>query len=76
MYNPLNLNVNLNIAYEKLNVQGRNLYVHRRTGIFRPGGAVTYLPEKNYLVPKCKKTKQKKQQQQKKNQAFLMLASN
>ena len=30
MYNPLNLNVNLNIAYEKLNVQGKNLYVAKR----------------------------------------------
>ena len=29
-YNPLNLNVNLNIAYEKVNVQGQNLNVTRR----------------------------------------------
>ena len=28
-YNPLNLNVNLNIAYEKVNVQGQNLNVAR-----------------------------------------------
>ena len=28
-YNPLNLNVNLNIAYEKVNVQGKNLNVAR-----------------------------------------------
>ena len=26
-YNPLNLNVNLKIAYEKVNVQGQNLNV-------------------------------------------------
>ena len=29
-YNPLNLNVNLNIAYEKVNVQCKNLNVARR----------------------------------------------
>ena len=28
-YNPLNLNVNLNIAYEKVNVQCKNLNVAR-----------------------------------------------
>ena len=28
-YNPLNLNVNLNIAYEKVNVQGKNLNIAR-----------------------------------------------
>ena len=28
-YNPLNLNVKLNIAYEKVNVQGKNLNVAR-----------------------------------------------
>ena len=29
MYNPLNLNVNLNIAHENLNVQRKNLNVAR-----------------------------------------------
>ena len=29
MYNPLNLNVNLDIAYEKVNVQGKNLNAAR-----------------------------------------------
>ena len=29
MYNAMNLNVNLNVAYEKLNVQGKNLHVAR-----------------------------------------------
>ena len=28
-YNPLNLNVNLNIAYEKVSVQGKNLNIAR-----------------------------------------------
>ena len=31
-----------------MNVNGR-LY-HRLTGMFRLGGAVTFLPEKNYVV--------------------------
>ena len=37
-----------------------NVPGHRPTGIFQPGGAVTFLPEKKYVVPECQKKKKKK----------------
>ena len=69
---PLNLNVNLNIAYEKVNVQGKNLNIARGK---LNGESVTQMSNNKCRI-KCKKLNIKCNMERHKNGTILYFSDN